>query len=69
MKRNIIGELEEQIRTKENELINSNYAGRIEEERDKLIRDMHNLVHGQSVGAKIRSRTKIRTGRKNTNIF
>ena len=30
---------------------------------------MHNLVHGQSVGAKIRSRAKIRTGRKNTKIF
>ena len=65
--RNIIGELEEQIRTKEKELINSNYTRRIEEERDGLIREMHNLVHGQSASAQIRSRAQwIEQGEKCT---
>ena len=70
IKKNIVGELEQQIRTKEKELINSNYARRIEEERDELIRDMHNLVHGQSVGAQIRSRAQwIEQGEKSTKYF
>ena len=52
----VIGDLEELIKTKEKESINSNYARRIEEEKDELIRDMHNLAHGRSLGAQIRRR-------------
>ena len=63
-------DLENKIQNKETELINSNYCSTVQAERDSLIRELHLMVHEQSLGAQIRSRAKwIEQGEKSTKYF
>lgn len=70
IKKKLMRDLENKIQNKETELINSNYCSTVQAERDSLIRELHLMVHEQSLGAQIRSRAKwIEQGEKSTKYF
>ena len=70
VKRNIMKEIEQKLKEKEEELINSNYNHKIILEKDILLQKLHEHVEEKSMGAKIRSRAKwFEQGEKSTKYF
>ena len=51
-------EIEQKLKEKEEELINSNYNHKIILKKDILLQKLHKHVEEKSMGAKIRSRAK-----------
>ena len=63
-------EIEQKLKEKEEELINSNYNHKIILEKDILLQKLHEHVEDKSMGAKIRSkRNGLNKGKKVQNIF
>ena len=68
VKRSLMKELEEKIKKKESELVNSNYNRHILTQKETPVEELHALIHKENIGAQIRSRAKwSEQGEKSTN--